>query len=122
MLQESSLMSEKTIFEKILAGELPCTPVYEDPHTYAFHDLNPQAPVHVLIIPKKKITNVAQASSQDIEQMGHVLYAAKKVAEITGIAHSGYRLVFNNGEHAGQSVCYMHCHVLGGRELHWPPG
>ncbi len=115
-------MSETTIFEKIIAGEIPCKPVYEDEFTLAFHDIHPQAPVHVLIIPKRKIINVAEAKETDIEQMGRVLFAAKKVAEITGIAQSGYRLVFNNGEHGGQTVYYMHCHVLGGRNLSWPPG
>ncbi|APJ04200.1 histidine triad nucleotide-binding protein [Silvanigrella aquatica] len=115
-------MSEKTIFEKILQGEIPCKPVYEDEYTFAFNDINPQAPVHILIIPKKKIVNVAESNETDIEQMGRVLYTAKKVAELTGIAKTGYRLVMNNGDHGGQTVYYMHCHVLGGRSLAWPPG
>ncbi|KAB8029976.1 histidine triad nucleotide-binding protein [Fluviispira multicolorata] len=115
-------MSQKTIFEKILQGEIPCKPVYEDEYTYAFNDINPQAPIHVLVIPKTKIVNVALSNENDIEQMGRVLYAAKKVAELTGIAQSGYRLVMNNGENGGQTVYYMHCHVLGGRSLAWPPG
>lgn len=115
-------MSEKTIFEKILAGEIPCNPVYEDEYTFAFNDIYPQAPVHVLVIPKSKIVNVAQATESDIEQMGRVLFAAKKVAEITGIDKSGYRLIMNNGDEGGQTVYYMHCHVIGGRQLGWPPG
>ncbi|BBH53638.1 histidine triad nucleotide-binding protein [Fluviispira sanaruensis] len=115
-------MSQKTIFEKILQGEIPCKPIYEDEYTLAFNDISPQAPVHVLVIPKTKIVNVAQANENDIDQMGRVLFAAKKVAELTGISQSGYRLVFNNGEHGGQTVYYMHCHVLGGRSLSWPPG
>ncbi len=115
-------MNETTIFEKIIAGEIPCKPVYEDEFTLAFHDIHPQAPVHVLVIPKRKIVNVAEATEKDIEQMGRVLFAAKKVAEIMGVAQTGYRLIFNNGEHGGQTVFYMHCHVLGGRNLSWPPG
>jgi histidine triad (HIT) family protein len=115
-------MEQKTIFEKILQGEIPCNPVYEDEYTLAFNDISPQAPVHVLVIPKNKIVNVAESDQTDILQMGRVLYAAKKVAEITGIAKSGYRLVMNNGENGGQTVYYMHCHVLGGRHLSWPPG
>jgi histidine triad (HIT) family protein len=115
-------MTQKTIFEKILQGEIPCKPIYEDEYTYAFHDINPQAPVHVLVIPKIKIVNVAESNEMDIDQMGRVLFAAKKVAEITGIAKSGYRLVMNNGENSGQTVYYMHCHVLGGRVFTWPPG
>ncbi|MGY3805051.1 histidine triad nucleotide-binding protein [Pigmentibacter ruber] len=115
-------MSEKTIFERILAGEIPCKPVYEDEFTLAFHDISPQAPVHVLVIPKRKIVNVATSHESDIEQMGRVLFAAKKVAEVTGINQTGYRLIMNNGEDGGQTVYYMHCHVMGGRTLAWPPG
>ncbi|MBX9704121.1 MAG: histidine triad nucleotide-binding protein [Silvanigrellaceae bacterium] len=115
-------MNDKTIFEKILNCEIPVNIVYEDEYTLAFDDISPQAPIHVLVIPKKKIINVSFAQTGDIVQMGQVLYAAKKVAEIKNVAKSGYRLVFNNGEDAGQTVFYMHCHVLGGRSLHWPPG
>lgn len=113
---------QKTLFEKILDGEIPCKKVYEDEFTFAFHDISPQAPVHVLVIPKKKIVNVAAAQTDDAEILGKVLLTAKKVAEITGIAESGYRCVLNNGENGGQTVFYLHCHVLGGRSLTWPPG
>ncbi len=115
-------MSEVTIFEKILDGTIPTQAVYEDEHTLAFRDINPQAPVHVLVIPKRKIVNVEKANPDDAEMLGRVLLAAKKVAEITGIAETGYRLVINNGEAAGQTVFYLHCHVIGGRALRWPPG
>ena len=115
-------MANETIFEKILKKEIPCKVVYEDEHTFAFHDVNPQAPVHVLVIPKQKIINVAEATPHDELILGKVLLTAKKVAEITGIHKSGYRLVMNNGENGGQTVYYMHCHVLGGRSLSWPPG
>ena len=115
-------MSEITIFDKILSGEVPCKKVYEDEHTFAFHDVNPQAPVHVLVIPKKKIINVASSSEDEIPVMGHVLNTARIVAEQLGIAESGYRLVFNNNRDGGQTVDYMHCHILGGRVMGWPPG
>lgn len=114
-------MSE-TIFEKILKGEIPCKKIYEDDHTFAFHDVTPQAPVHALVIPKKRIVNVASADGDDALILGKVLLTAKKVAELLGVAESGYRLVLNNGTGGGQSVFYLHCHVLGGRPLSWPPG
>ncbi|MEY4064930.1 MAG: hypothetical protein RIR26_1138 [Pseudomonadota bacterium] len=112
----------KTIFERILAGEIPCKKVYEDEHTLAFHDIAPQAPVHVLVIPKTKIVNVAHATEENTLVLGRVLLTARTVAQMLGIDGSGYRLVFNNGSDGGQTVDYLHCHVLGGRPLHWPPG
>lgn len=111
-----------TIFERILKGEIPANKVYEDEHTFAFHDISPQAPVHVLVIPKKKIENIASASETDGALLGRVLLTAKKVAEMLKIDKSGYRVVFNTGSDGGQSVSYLHAHVLGGRALDWPPG
>jgi len=115
-------MSSVTLFEKILSGEIPCKKVLEDDHVLAFHDIAPQAPVHVLVIPKKKIVNIAGASADDTETLGHVLLGAQKVAHTLGLDQSGYRLVFNNGNDGGQTVDYLHCHVLGGRPMRWPPG
>jgi histidine triad (HIT) family protein len=115
-------MSTPTIFERILAGEIPCKKVLENEWCLAFHDITPQAPIHVLVIPKKKITNVAAANPEDALQLGQLLLAAKQVAVILGISETGFRLVFNNGRDGGQSVDYLHCHVLGGRKLAWPPG
>lgn len=115
-------MTQVTIFEKILNGEISCKKVFEDEHTLAFYDVKPVAPVHVLVIPKKKIVSVAEANEDDALVMGRVLLTAKKVAEQLGLAKRGYRLVFNNGNDGGQTVFYLHCHVLGGRELDWPPG
>lgn len=112
----------KTIFERILDKEIACSPVYEDEHTFAFKDINPQAPVHILIIPKRKIINVNYLEEDDIEFAGRVLFAAKKIAQQLNLEEGGYRLVFNNGEHAGQTVFYMHCHLLAGRNFSWPPG
>lgn len=119
-----NLTQDLTIFEKILKGELTCTPVYEDEHTLAFKDLHPQAPVHVLVIlKKKKFVTVSDAESEeDAKLLGHLLFAAKKVAEKMNIDQSGYRLIMNNGKDAHQTVAYLHCHVLGGRKFGWPPG
>jgi histidine triad (HIT) family protein len=114
--------SHATIFERILAGEIPCKKVFEDEHTLAFHDIAPQAPVHVLVIPKTRIINVAHAAEEHAQTLGRVLLTARTVAQILGIEESGYRLVFNNGSNGGQTVDYLHCHVLGGRPLRWPPG
>lgn len=111
-----------TIFDRILAGEIPCKKVFEDEHTLAFHDIAPQAPVHVLIIPKTKIVNVAAAQEEHATALGRVLLTAGHVARLLGVDHSGYRLVFNNGRDGGQSVDYLHCHLLAGRPLQWPPG
>lgn len=111
-----------TIFSRILKGEIPCSKVYEDEHVLAFDDITPQAPVHVLIIPKITIVNLTQAEPQHEQVLGRLLLAARKVAEIKGVMGSGFRVVMNNGEDAGQSVFHMHLHVLAGRGLSWPPG
>ncbi len=115
-------MPQKTIFEKILSKEINCIPVYEDDFTFAFPDINPQAPIHILIIPKNKLVNINCVEESNVEQVGRILLAAKKIAQLKGIAQDGYRLVFNNGAQAGQTVFYMHCHLLAGRDLLWPPG
>lgn len=112
----------ETIFDRILRGDIPCRKVHEDEHTLAFHDIAPQAPVHVLIIPKTKIVNVAGATEAHALQLGRVLLSAAQVARQLGVEQSGYRLVFNNGKDGGQSVDYLHCHLLAGRPLDWPPG
>ena len=111
-----------TIFEKILTGDIPCKKVYEDDFTFAFYDITPKAPIHVLVIPKIKIVNVAASTEKDIEILGRILNTARLVAELLGIHESGYRLVMNNNRDGGQSVDYLHCHILGGRPLGWPPG
>ncbi|MEN9528283.1 MAG: hypothetical protein RI932_156, partial [Pseudomonadota bacterium] len=90
--------------------------------TLAFHDIAPQAPVHVLVIPKKKIVNVSEANDSDAEILGRVLLTARKVAQLLGVDSTGFRLVMNNGNDGGQTVDYLHCHVLAGRPLRWPPG
>ncbi len=116
------MSNNETIFEKILRGEIPCKKVFENEHCLAFHDISPQAPTHILVIPKRKIVNVMEAGDEDAQLLGEVLLAARSVAKQEGLDATGYRLVFNNGADGGQSVDYLHCHVLGGRALAWPPG
>jgi histidine triad (HIT) family protein len=111
-----------TIFQKIIDRQIPATIVYEDEYTLAFRDIAPQAPVHVLVIPKRAIAHLSHASDDDGEWLGRLLLAAREVARREGIDSSGYRLVINNGRDAGQTVDHLHVHVLGGRSLVWPPG
>lgn len=113
-------MSE-TIFSKIIRKEIPANIVYEDDLTIAFTDVNPQAPVHILLIPKKPIPQLSVAQSEDHALMGHLLLTAKRVAEQAGL-ENGYRIVINNGDDGGQTVYHLHVHILGGRHMKWPPG
>ena len=111
-----------TVFEKIIARQVPARIEYEDEQVLAFHDIAPQAPVHVLVIPKKHIARVGEAQEQDQALLGHLLLTAAHVAGKLGLNESGYRLVLNHGPNGGESVPHLHCHLLGGRQLHWPPG
>jgi histidine triad (HIT) family protein len=111
-----------TIFEKISAGEIPARMVLETADFIAFHDVNPQAPVHVLIVPRRCIVRLAEAQPTDADLLGRMLLAAPEIAAKLGIAEGGYRIVINNGRDAGESVPHLHIHLLGGRGLHWPPG
>jgi histidine triad (HIT) family protein len=112
----------KTLFEKIIAREVPATIVYEDDKVIAFRDVKPQGPTHVLIVPKKPIPRIAEAKVEDQQVLGHLLLKAGEVARQLGLAQTGYRLVFNNGPDAGEAVPHLHCHIIGGRKLSWPPG
>ena len=112
----------QTLFEKIIAREIPAEVVYEDDRVLAFHDIQPQAPVHILIIPKKPIPRIAAAAEADKDLLGHLLLQARSIAEKLGLSETGYRLVINNGPDGGESVPHLHCHLLGGRALGWPPG
>lgn len=112
----------KTLFEKIIAREIPSQIVYEDDLVFAFKDITPQAPVHVLIVPKKPIPRIAEATAADHQALGHLLLKAAEVADKLGLKQSGYRLVINNGSDGGETVPHLHCHILGGRKLNWPPG
>ncbi|MDQ6630903.1 MAG: histidine triad nucleotide-binding protein [Verrucomicrobiota bacterium] len=111
-----------TLFEKIIAREIPAKIIYEDDLVLAFHDVKPMAPVHILIVPKKPIPRVAQAEPDDYQVLGHLLLKAAEVAAEAGLKENGYRLVINNGRDAGESVPHLHCHILGGRTMAWPPG
>jgi len=112
----------KTLFEKIIAREIPSDIVYEDDLVLAFRDIKPQAPVHVLIVPKKPIPRLAEATAEDHRLLGHLLLKAAEVAARLGLKQSGYLLAFNNGPDGGESVPHLHCHILGGRPMSWPPG
>ena len=114
--------ASKTLFEKIVARELPAAIVYEDDLVLAFRDLKPQAPPHVLIIPKKPIPRIAEAKAEDQQLIGHLLLKAAAVANQLGLTQSGFRLVFNDGPDAGEAVPHLHCHIIGGRRMGWPPG
>jgi histidine triad (HIT) family protein len=112
----------KTLFEKIAAREIPAQIVFEDDLVLAFRDINPQAPVHLLVVPKKPVPCIAEAAPDDQKLLGHLLLKAAEVAEKAGLKKSGYRLVINNGPDAGEAVPHLHVHVLGGRHMNWPPG
>lgn len=109
-----------TIFQKIIDKEIPADIVYEDEQALAFRDTQPQAPTHILVIPRKPIVKVSEMGEEDKDLLGHLLWVAAQVARQEGL--EDYRLVINNGEGAGQSVFHLHVHLLGGRELGWPPG
>ena len=110
-----------TIFGKIIRREIPADIVYEDDHCLAFRDVNPQAPTHVLLIPKKEISRLGAAQGEDQALLGHLMLAAAKVARQLGVGDA-FRLVVNNGAEAGQSVFHLHLHIIGGRPMRWPPG
>ena len=112
----------KTLFEKIAAREIPATIIYEDDQVLALQDIKPVAPTHVLIVPKKPIPRIARATADDKAVLGHLLVKAAEVAKRLGLEEGGYRIVINNGPDAGETVPHLHCHILGGRQLAWPPG
>lgn len=111
-----------TLFEKIIAREIPARIVHEDEHCIALHDIDPKAPVHILIVPKRVIPRVGEAAEGDEGLLGHLLRISRQVAEQAGVLQSGYRLVINHGRDAGETVPHLHVHLLGGRPLAWPPG
>jgi histidine triad (HIT) family protein len=111
-----------TLFEKIVSREVPAQIIHEDDRCVAIRDINPQAPIHVLVIPKKAIPRLGEATDADETLLGHLLLTAAEVAKREGIAENGYRVIVNQGWHAGESVPHLHVHVLGGRQMKWPPG
>jgi histidine triad (HIT) family protein len=110
------------IFCRIIAGESPARIIHEDEHLLVFHDIQPQAPVHLLLVPKKHLASIQDLTPADKELMGHLLYTASSVAKNLGLQQNGYRLVINDGRYGGQAVFHLHLHLLGGRPMHWPPG
>ena len=113
--------SSNCLFCRILRGEIPSKKVYEDDYVYAFDDIDPKAPVHVLVVPRKHIASLAEAEEGDQALLGHLLWSAAEVARAKGLA-KGYRVVISTGRDGGQTVGHLHLHVLGGRSLTWPPG
>jgi histidine triad (HIT) family protein len=110
------------IFCKIVEGDIPAEKVYEDDEILAFSDIDPQAPVHVLVIPKRHIANILETTPQGAELVGRLVVTGNRIAKDKGIAEKGYRLVINSGPDGGQAVDHIHLHVLGGRKMQWPPG
>lgn len=111
-----------SLFTKIINREIPASIVYEDDLCLAFRDIQPQAPKHILLIPKKEIASLEDLEPSDAGVMGHLFLQVPKVAALEGLTAKGYRVVINNGAHAGQTVPHIHLHILGGRALAWPPG
>jgi len=113
-----------TLFEKIIVREIPAQIVHEDDLSFAFHDIHPQAPTHILVIPKKPIPRVGEATTEDGSLLGHLLLVAGKIATDLGFndTDKGFRLVINNGRYGGEAVPHLHVHLLSGREMGWPPG
>jgi histidine triad (HIT) family protein len=110
------------LFCKIVARTIPAALVYEDDLVVAFDDINPQAPTHTLVIPRKHVVSIAELQEFDVGLLGHLMLAGNKIAKFKGITEAGYRFVVNTGAHGGQSVFHLHLHVLGGRHMAWPPG
>lgn len=112
----------KTLFEKIIAREIPGDIVHEDDLCACFRDISPQAPVHLLLVPRRPIPRIAEAQDGDQSLLGHLLLTARRVAKEQGLEENGFRLVINNGPDGGEAVPHLHIHILGGRQMNWPPG
>jgi len=115
-------VSNDCLFCRIIAGDIPSNKVYEDEHVPAFHDISPAAPTHILLIPKKHLAAVKDATPADTGLLGELMFRAAEVARQQGLEEAGYRIVVNTGGHGGQTVFHLHLHILGGRTLGWPPG
>ncbi len=111
----------KTLFERIIAREIPADIVHEDDNCIVFHDIDPQSPTHLLVVPKQAIARISEASSESQAMLGHLLLTASKMAYKLNL-EEGFRIVINNGKHGGESVPHLHVHLLGGRPMVWPPG
>ena len=113
---------EKSIFGKIIDREIPADILYEDEAAVAFKDIQPQAPIHVLVVPKRRFNRIAEVPESDSQILGHLLIVVQKMARQLGLEQNGYRIVINNGKDGGESVPHLHLHLLGGRAMAWPPG
>jgi histidine triad (HIT) family protein len=110
------------LFCRLIKREIPTSIIFEDPEVFAFNDIKPQAPSHLLVIPKKHIATINDVDTTDELLMGKMILTAKKLAKDHGFCEKGYRLIFNVNEHGGQEIFHIHLHILGGRPMHWPPG
>ncbi len=115
-------MASECLFCRMLEGEIPSEKVFEDDQVYAFRDINPQAPTHILVIPRKHISSLDELTEAEAPLMGRLMTAGANIARQEGLSDKGYRSVINTGEHGGQSVHHIHLHIMGGRPLNWPPG
>ena len=115
-------MSEETIFSKIIRKEIPADIVYEDEYCLAFKDISPQAPVHILLIPKEQLDRLSNANADHKKVLGHMLTKVSEIAKAAGVKENGYRLIINDGNDGGQTVYHLHMHIMGGRQMTWPPG
>lgn len=111
-----------TLFEKICQGEIPAKIVYQDELCVCFHDIAPQAPTHLLLVPRKPIPRIAETTPEDQELLGHLLRQIPHITQELGLTENGFRLIINNGRDGGEAVPHLHIHILGGRQLTWPPG
>lgn len=116
------MSTSPTLFEKIISREIPADIVYEDDLCFCFRDIAPQAPVHLLLIPKKPVPRIALATIEDEKLLGHLMLKVGEIARQEGYAEEGFRVVINNGSHGGEAVPHLHLHLLAGRPLKWPPG
>jgi histidine triad (HIT) family protein len=115
-------VEEETVFSQIIDKKKPAEIIYEDEEVVAFKDINPQAPVHILIVPRKRIPKLTAVDDSDAEILGRMVIVAKKIAKDFGLDHDGFRLLMNEGKNGGQTIYHLHFHLLGGRRLMWPPG
>jgi histidine triad (HIT) family protein len=113
---------DNCLFCKIINGEITATKIYENKHIIAFNDIDPKAPIHILVIPKKHIRSINELNSSDINLAGEIILAAKKIAKDQGVDSKGFRVVFNTNDDGGQTVYHIHMHIMGGRQMQWPPG
>ena len=120
--KNNSETRDNCIFCKIIKGEIPSKKIYEDDELLAFHDITPQAPIHFLVIPKRHIPDITESKPEDTELLGRLVYKARELAASQGCGEKGFRLVINCKSHGGQTVEHLHLHILGGRQLAWPPG